>query len=122
MLFAATGQAVVFLATMYAGLVIGIIYDALRALRWVTRAKKALTAVTDVAFSIAAMAVFLYSLVTANNGCLYGYTVMGAVCGALLYFCGLSPMLLPILRKLGEALKMAVLFIWRSTAAKKILK
>ncbi len=122
MIFEATGQAVVFLSTMYAGLAMGLGYDVLRALRWTVRAGRAVTAMLDALFCLFCLAAFLFALYRANTGRLYLYTVLGAVCGSVLYFAGISHLVLPALARVGRVVRSGFLALARSAFMKKMTK
>jgi|GEM_PF-964666 len=102
-MFAAQGQAQVFLATVYAGLAAGVAYDLLRLLRVSTRAGQLVTAALDIVFWILAAA--LVALAAALSGApgLRLYLVMGAACGMLLWAAGLRRIMLGVGRAASRA-------------------
>ena len=80
------------LATIYAGLFIGLVYEALRLFRRIFRAGKWLTALFDLLFWAIAALVAALALFSINGGNLRLYSICGFFAGALLFIFGVSPL------------------------------
>ena len=91
MLFATVGQVWIFLAMVYAGLMMGLAYDFFRMLRLMLWAGRGMTAVMDLLFALAGAAIALRALVAANGGELRLFALGGCAVGAVLYLTGASP-------------------------------
>jgi len=85
-----SGQAMSFLATVLAGAALGIFYDFFRILRRVLRHKTMAIAVEDAIFWLVATLLMFVFLLHANSGEIRGFTFLGVVIGAALYFLTLS--------------------------------
>ncbi len=92
MLFYTLGQSAAFLLMLPAGLMTGLIWDALRLLRRLLKPELLLSLVIDLLFSLTAAALFSLGLFKALHGELRLYALMGALCGFLLYGATLSPL------------------------------
>lgn len=93
MMFETIGQAGVFLAMVYAGLVIGLVYDALRLVRRALAAKALLTAFLDLIFWLGAGAVAAVALALRNEESMRLYALGGCASGVVLYMLGISRVL-----------------------------
>jgi spore cortex biosynthesis protein YabQ len=100
MMFETVGQAGVFLAMVYAGLLVGLMYDGLRLLRRLLLANAWVTALLDLIFWLGAGAVTAVALALRGEGALRLYALAGCASGAVLYLLGISR----LLRALGQAL------------------
>lgn len=78
-------QLYVFLATFYAGIVIGFMYDIYKIYRSILKTKKFTAAIQDILFWIAISIVVIYVLVFSNDGKVRGYSLIGFILGALIY-------------------------------------
>ena len=79
------------------GLCLGGVYDFLRCLRVLTGAKRWVTALCDLLFSFLCMiSYFLFSLAF-SGGVLRMYTALGTGLALLLYFLGVSPLVMTLL-------------------------
>lgn len=96
MLMETLDQGAIFLATIWGGMVIGIIYDAFCILRAVLRAKDGLTAMMDVLFWLITTAVILFVLFTANDGEVRLYHVVGFLVGIGIYRISISRLVMGI--------------------------
>ncbi len=103
MMFESVGQAGVFLAMMYAGLLIGLVYDGLRMLRLLLHAGRLLTALLDLLFWLGAGAVVAAALALRSEGALRLYALGGCAAGVVIYLLGISR----VLRAAGQALARA---------------
>ncbi len=78
------------------GLCLGGVYDFFRCLRALSGAKRWVTALCDLLFTFLCMlAYFLFSL-SFSGGVLRMYTALGMALAMLLYFTGLSPVILSL--------------------------
>jgi spore cortex biosynthesis protein YabQ len=78
-------QSYVFMFTVYAGIVIGILYDTYRVLKGSRRGDKFITSIWDILFLAAAMLVVLWALFSSNYGDIRAYVFIGFVVGFFLY-------------------------------------
>lgn len=93
MMFETIDQAGVFLAMVYAGLAIGLLYDALRLLRRTLAAKALLTAFLDLIFWLSAGVVAAVALALRNEDSMRLYALGGCASGVVLYMLGISRVL-----------------------------
>jgi spore cortex biosynthesis protein YabQ len=93
MLFETSGQAGAFLAMVYAGLLMGLGYDLLRALRRALRAGSLCTGLLDLCFWLGAALVAAATLAARGEGGLRLYALGGCACGIALYLAGISRVL-----------------------------
>ncbi len=99
MLFHTYDQARVFLGMLYAGIAIGVWYDALRLVRGLLDAGKWLTAALDAVFALGAACILIGFMLLANYGELRLYCLLGASCGVMLYAFTIGPLLKAVLVK-----------------------
>ena len=88
MLFATIGQWKVFVAMMAAGLLVGLVYDLLAALRRLLRAGPLLSLCADLAFGLLSALLLGGALTLADYGRARLYPFLGAGAGLLLYALG----------------------------------
>lgn len=103
MMFETIGQAGVFLAMVYAGLLIGLVYDGLRLLRRLLNAGPLLTALLDLLFWLGAGVVAAVALALRSEEALRLYALGGCAAGMVLYLLGISR----VLRAAGQAVARA---------------
>ena len=110
-LFYTLGQSAAFLLMLPAGLMTGLIWDGLCALRRLFQPGVLLSLAMDLTFCLMAAFLLIASLVAALHGEMRLYAVMGSIVGFLLYGATLSPLialiaraLLRLLRALGRRL------------------
>jgi len=125
-------QTKTFLYSVALGVLIGVWYDALRALRRQTRMPRALQAVCDIVFWLVSAVVFLIFFYMTNAGQIRMFVFIGAAAGCGLYMCTVSRPLLAsfcfaagLLSRLLSAAAAAAclpfktsLHIWRKLAVK----
>ncbi len=104
------------LATIYSGLFIGLVYEALRLVRRVFRAGKWLTALLDILFWAIAALVAALALFLINGGNLRLYSVCGFLLGALMFIFGVSPLVTALWRFISRPF----VGIWRFICKKRI--
>lgn len=78
-------QGYIFLSTVYGGLMIGLIYDLYKVIRYFLKPKKFATYIEDLFFWIIAALVIFNILLKSNWGELRGYVFLGFFIGILLY-------------------------------------
>ena len=118
MLFATIGQWKVLVAMMVAGLLVGLVYDLLAALRRLLRAGTLLSLCADLAFGLMSALVLGGALTFANYGQMRLFAFLGAGSGAALY--ALGP------HRLGRRLLRAIVRkfrrIWRRIVKFRLFK
>src|SRR5690606_14910652 len=98
----------IFLNSVYAGLVSGIIFDLYRVIRYFFKPKKVVTIIEDLLFWIGIGLIFFYILNKSNWGQLRGYVFIGFFLGGLIYLNILSKVLFPIFLKIFKKLGIAI--------------
>ena len=104
MLFYTLGQSAAFLLMLPAGLMTGLIWDGLCALRRLLQPGALLSLAMDLAFCLTAAFLLAASLVAALHGEMRLYAIMGSLTGFLLYGATLSPLIALIARALAGLL------------------
>lgn len=89
-MFEATRQGGVFLAMVYAGLLCGVIYDVLRAIRRMTHAGRLGGAALDLIFWLSAAAICAGTLLRISHEPVRPFALLGALAGMLVYLAGVS--------------------------------
>ncbi len=106
MLFYTVGQPQAFLGMMYAGLMAGLLFDMVAAVRRLLSAGKILTLAVDCAFSLTSAVLLAAVWLRVNYLDFRMYALMGAASGAVLYALTVRPLLkLMLVRPL--------VFLWR---------
>ncbi len=90
-------QAYVFLATVYAGFVIGFVYDLFRMIRQITRPGKLVTGLLDLVFWLLMALLSFLVVFKVNYGVIRLYTIAGLAIGWGLYAFVLSPFVFKLL-------------------------
>ena len=103
MMFETVGQAGIFLAMVYAGLVVGLLYDGARLARRLLAAGTVITGIVDLLFWLGAGAVVSVALALRGEDAVRLYALAGCACGAVLYLLGISR----ALRAVGQAVARA---------------
>lgn len=91
-----SNQAVVFLWTVLAGVLIGMVYDLFRVFRKLTRPSNIVVFVQDIIFWIIVSLILFAILYISNDGAVRVYTFIGAALGAVFFFLTISPMFIKI--------------------------
>jgi spore cortex biosynthesis protein YabQ len=99
-LSATINQPYIFLATVYGGLLIGLLYGLVTVIRRLTHAGKWATLLWDIFFFAAATLICLIAVYIANKADLRFYTFAGLAAGFLLYFFGIRLTVVLICRKM----------------------
>lgn len=122
MLFYTIGQSRIFLAMLYAGLIVGLYAVLDRLARRLFRAGRILSAVMDVLLGLVAAAIVLTALLSSSDGELRLYALMGALCGWLIFTATLAPLTEALLLSSARLIRRIFLRLGRLTAVKKLLK
>ena len=122
MLFETSGQAYVFLVTIYVGVAAGLLYDITRALRAALGRTSAVRHVLDGLFWAVCGLLFAMALLRANDGHLRGYTLLGCAVGWLLYLLALSPYVRCLLNSVYKALTGQWQALMHTSLAKRLFK
>ncbi len=96
---ATINQPYIFLATVYGGLIIGLLYGLVTIIRRLSHAGKWATLVWDILFFAAAIFICLIAIYIANKADLRFYTFLGLAAGFLMYFFGIRLTVILIWRK-----------------------
>jgi len=100
MMFETVGQAGVFLAMVYAGLIVGLLYDGARLARRLLPTSAVITGIVDLLFWLAAGAVVSVALALRGEDSVRLYALGGCAAGVVLYLLGISR----VLRTVGQAI------------------
>lgn len=93
------------MATVYGGIITGVLYDAYRILRRALRAGRIVTALFDTMFVLCALAIVVAVLYTVNSGELRAFTFLGFALGFFIYITGISCFLHYIFQKIFRKAK-----------------
>lgn len=97
-------QSLIFIITLYGGIIVGITYDVYRSIRRAVKNKKWSIAILDTLFIITLGLVVMFVMFAANEGELRLYTFVGFILGFALYMTGLSPLISYLAKKLRTRL------------------
>lgn len=89
-------QLYVFFTLFYSGLIVGVLFDIYRAIRYHIKPSRIKTFFGDLLFWILAVAIIFYFLIKSNFGELRGYIFIGLFLGAYLYIKTLSKIVYPL--------------------------
>ena len=89
-MFETVGQAGAFLAMVYAGLIVGLLYDGARLARRLLAAGAMVTGILDLLFWLAAGAVVSVALALRGEDSVRLYALAGCASGVVLYLLGIS--------------------------------
>lgn len=102
---ATINQPYIFLATVYGGLLIGLLYGFLTAVRHFTHAGKVATILWDILFFVGGTLISLVVIYIASKADLRLYTFLGMACGFCMYYYGLRVTVTHIYKKYHEKKK-----------------
>lgn len=122
MLFYTVGQSEIFIAMLYAGMLVGLWYDALRAIRGLLDAGPYLSLAIDLVFSVGCAGILIGFMLRANYMDLRLFALLGALCGLILYGFTLGPLLRRIFTRIFRGLRLVIKYFMNITIVKKILK
>lgn len=97
-------QLYIFLTSIYAGLLIGLIYDLYRVMRYFFKPKKIVAGIEDLLFWLGIAIIFFYIINKSNWGEIRGYIFFGTFIGGIVYLKILSKVLHPLMMKLFKAI------------------
>jgi len=112
----------VFLACVYGGLGMGLVYDALRIIRAVFKNGNLVTAAADLVFWIAAGGIAAWVALTANDGEIRLYMPVGYATGFLLFRAAVSPVLTFTMKKTSAAAASLAAKVRSTSIGKNLLK
>lgn len=95
-------QPVIFLITLYGGVIVGVAYDIYRGVRRAIKKGRWVTAILDTLFILTLGLIVVFVMFTANQGELRLYTFIGFVLGFALYMAGLSPFIMYLAKKISK--------------------
>lgn len=101
-MFATSGQAWIFLATVYGGLAVGLLYDLLSALRHGFRMGPFATGLVDFLFWLGAAVILALTIGLSGGDGLRGYMLLGFASGFLVYAAGIHTLLKALGRLLAR--------------------
>lgn len=104
-------QAYVFLATVYAGFVMGFVYDLFRMIRHITKPGKFVTALLDLLFWVIMGLLAFAVIFHVNYGEVRVYTIAGLAIGWALYALTLSPVLFRVMLFIYKVIS----WVWTQT-------
>ena len=122
MLFATAGQSRIFLVMMYAGLAVGLYSSVDAAARRLFGAGRWMALFMDLIFGAAAACIVVCGLLLAADGELRLYSLMGAVCGYLIYAGTLARPVGALLTLTARCLKRLGAWLSARKLVKKLLK
>jgi len=95
-------QPYIFLATVYGGMVLGLVYDIYRMMRKTFKGTRAALIIFDVMFVLSAGVITIGILYYVNMIELRLYTGIGFILGFAIYMAGLSPLMAWIVRRVKK--------------------
>ncbi|WDV45546.1 spore cortex biosynthesis protein YabQ [Clostridiaceae bacterium M8S5] len=104
-------QVIIFLTTVYGGLIIGFIYDLYRVFRFFIRPKRVATIIEDLLFWILVSIISVGILFYSNWGQLRGYVFIGFLLGVIIYTLLLSRFVMKVLLKITRYLIKGITYI-----------
>ncbi|WP_066500760.1 spore cortex biosynthesis protein YabQ [Abyssisolibacter fermentans] len=106
-------QILIFLTTIYGGLIIGFIYDLYRVFRYFIKPKRLATLIEDLLFWILISIISIGILFYSNWGQLRGYVLLGFILGVLIYSLLLSKIIIKAMIKIIGLLIKPIIYILR---------
>ena len=122
MLFYTVGQSRIFLTMLYSGLFAGVYVSIDGALRRLFEAGRMLASVMDLLMGTVLAFIVISGLLIASDGELRLYSLLGALCGFLIYRGSIHPVLEWLLRCAARAMRRAAAGIGRTSLVKKLFK
>lgn len=108
--FSIAQEVYVFLASVFAGLCICVVYDLLRVIRSYAKPSAAITDIEDIIFWGIAAVIMFFVVFTTNHGKVRWYEFFGVVLGSILYFFTLSRLFCFVIRKIIDVFSKIFLF------------
>ncbi len=122
MLFYTVDQGEIFLTMLYAGLAVGLYASLDSAARRLFQAGRWLALTMDLLFGVVAAAMAAVALIVAADGELRLYSLLGLICGYLIFMGTLAPLLERILASLNRLLRALIHWLSRRTFLQKLLR
>ena len=122
MLFYTVGQSQIFLTMLYAGLAVGLCVSLDGAARRLFGAGRLMALIMDLMLGVVIALIACFALVIAADGDLRLYSLLGMLCGFLLYMGTLAPLLHRLASLAFIPLRAAARFLENRTLVKKLLK
>ena len=113
MILSMSGQVWLFLSTVAAGFVIGLVYDFFRVLRIVVTHRQWLVQLEDVIYWVAVSLLMFYFMLHQNYGEIRFFIIIGAAIGVVIYFCSISPVFIKISVAVIEFLQRVIITVLR---------
>ena len=110
MTMSTANQAYIFLATVYVGLLLGLIYDVYRAFRMIIKPGKWFVAVLDLSFWVFAAFLSFFMLFRINGGEIRLYAFIGLALGWGLYTLTIGGLVVKLLVKVYETVSGIILW------------
>lgn len=98
-------QPLIFMITVYGGMMVGLAYDFYRFIRRVLKKGRWITALLDTLFIITLGAIVVFVMYMANQGDIRLYTFIGFALGFALYIAGISPFIQYVVKRISGRLK-----------------
>lgn len=95
----------IFLTSLYGGIILGLVYDLYRTIRYHSKPNKFIAYIQDFLFWIIITYVFFSTLVKINWGEIRAYIVLGFIIGAIIYSITFSRYIYPVAVKIVGAIK-----------------
>ncbi len=122
MLFYTVGQSRIFLTMLYAGMLIGIYSTLDGAARRLFEAGRLLGVLLDLLFGTAAAAIVIFALLICADGELRLYSLLGTICGYILYMSTFDRLLKSIFKLIAKPVRRIFSGISRSRLMRRIFK
>jgi len=112
MILSMSGQAWLFLTTVAAGFIIGLVYDIFRILRKAFRHRQWAVQLEDILFWVAGALLMFYFMLQSNYGEIRFFTIMGAALGMVIYFCSLSLVVMRVASAVIDIIRRVLRFLF----------
>ncbi|MEG0894569.1 MAG: spore cortex biosynthesis protein YabQ [Oscillospiraceae bacterium] len=94
-----------FLASIFIGAVIGVLYDVFKVSRIIIKTNNIVTFIEDVAFCLASIILTFIFISEKNDGILRMFLLFGNLMGATIYFCTISVVITKIIKFIVKFVK-----------------
>lgn len=108
-----THELTVFAVMILCGVVFGVLFDIMRAIRNTAKAGKTITDVTDLLFVLISGIVIIYMLIKFNDGILRMYEFAGIFLGGIIYFLTVGKYVKNIFERIFEILCKIIVLIFK---------
>lgn len=100
----------IFLTSIYGGIIVGLVYDLYKSLRYLSKPSKVINYIGDFIFWIIMSYVFFYALIKINWGEIRGYILFGFFLGIIVYRVIFSKYIYPTFIKVATLIKKVIGF------------